>query len=202
MKNSDYILYLDMDGVLVDYSSGWWGIAKSLNIQKIKNEKGEEDFDKKDIARVYAQTMIHDFWANLKWERGGEELWKAANQLYENIHILTSTAAKEDKAKHKIIEGGKMAWIKANLTGLDLKNVHVVSEGLQKANFATPLSILVDDRKSTIKAFDDAGGNGILHSAKHYQKSIHTLREWSEPIGLSEIAKSLPIVRRGFWNRK
>jgi hypothetical protein len=202
MKAEHYILYLDMDGVLVDYSSGWWGIAKKLNLKQIKNDKGEDDFDKKDIARVYAQTMIHDFWANLKWEYGGEELWKAANDMFENVHILTSTAAKEDKAKHAIIEGGKLAWIKMNLTGLDPKNVHVVPEGVKKAEFANPISILVDDRRSTIEAFNKEGGYGILHKAKNYRHTIHELEEIAEPMNLGEIAKSLPIVRRGFWNRK
>lgn len=191
-----------MDGVLVDYNSGWWSIAKSLDLKKIKNDNGEEDFGKKDINRVYAQTAKHEFWANLQWERGGEELWKVSNQLFENIHILTSTAAKEDLNKHKIIEGGKLAWIKKNLMHIDMKNIHVVPEGKEKAAFATPLSILVDDRESTIQAFIAANGYGILHNANQYRKTINELRDLAEPMNLGEIAKRLPIVTRGFWNHR
>jgi 5'(3')-deoxyribonucleotidase len=199
MKNSEYVLFLDMDGVLVDYSSGWWAIAKQLKLKKMGNS---DEFDKKDISRVHNQTIQHAFWASLGWEYGGEELWKAANDLFENIHILTSTAAKEDQKKHKIVEGGKMSWIKEHLTHIDPQNVHVVPEGLEKAKFATPLSILVDDRPSTIRAFIKAGGFGILHKSKQYRHTIHELEEVSEPMNLGEIAKRLPIVRRGLWNRK
>jgi hypothetical protein len=202
MKNSDYILYLDLDGVLVDYSSGWWAIAKQLGIKPV-SVKGELEYTKEDISRVHAQTRNPKFWGSLGWEHGGEELWGAANILFENIHILTSTATKKDIQAHKIVEEGKFEWLKENLhPHLPPSNIHVVSEGVQKANFANHLSILVDDRKSTIKAFIQAGGYGVLHDAKKYRKTIEELKEVTLPLGLGEIARSLPIVRRGFWNRK
>ena len=202
MKNTEYILYLDMDGVLVDYSSGWWAIAKQLGIKPVE-VKGEMEYTKEDIGRVHAQTRNPKFWSSLGWEHGGEELWGAANVLFENIHILTSTAAKKDVQSHKIVEEGKFEWLKENLhPHLPPDHIHVVSEGVQKANFANHLSILVDDRKSTIKAFIQAGGYGVLHDAKKYRKTIEELKEVVLPLGLGEIARSLPVVRRGFWNRK
>ena len=202
MKNSEYVLFLDLDGVLVDYSSGWWAIAKHMNIKPIE-VKGELEYSKADISRVHSQTCNPDFWSKLRWEHGGEELWGAANVLFENIHILTSTAAKQNVQAHKIVEAGKLEWIKHNLhPHLPPGNIHVVSEGVQKASFANHLSILVDDRKSTIKAFIQAGGYGILHDTRKYRKTIEELKEVVLPLGLGEIARSLPVVRRGLWNRK
>ena len=193
MKNSDYILYLDLDGVIVDYSTGWWVIAKLLGIKPVSGDK----YDKEDIARVYHQTMNPEFWSSLNWEHGGKHLWEAANNLFDDIHILTSTAAKKDVEKHKIVEIGKRVWIKEHLYGLHPNNIHVVPEGIEKAKFASPLSILVDDRASTIKAFDKAGGYGILHNPKKYQDTIDELEYITNPpMGLGE---SLPLVRRQFW---
>ena len=93
-----------------------------------------------------------------------------------------------------------MDWIADHLPGIPLENVHIVTEGVLKAKFATKNSILVDDRKSTIEAFNKAGGFGILHWSKHYNKTIQELVEIASPMGLGEIAKSLPLGRRGFWN--
>jgi len=194
MKNSEYILYLDMDGVLVDYDGGWWAIAQQLGVKPVGNE-----FSKEDRIRVHKQTVNPSFWANLGWEKGGEELWKAATDLFENIHILSSTATKKDVERGKIVQEGKMTWLAENLPHLDMGNVHIVAEGVEKANFANHLSILVDDRKSTIQAFTNAGGFGILHYANMYRKTIRELQEIAEPISLGEIVKRLPIMRRRFW---
>lgn len=189
-----------MDGVLVDYSSGWWAIAHQLGIKPVEIG-GELEYTKEDVSRVHTHTRTPEFWSKLKWEHGGEELWGAANVLFDNIHILSSTAAKKDVEAGKIVEEGKLIWLKENLhPHLPPDNIHIVSEGVLKAKFANHLSILVDDRKSTIKAFVDAGGYGILHSAKRYRKTIEELKDVALPLGLGEIARSIPVVRRQFWN--
>lgn len=200
MKNSEYILYLDMDGVLVDYSSGWWDIANRVGLRTLQHK--DEEYSKEELEKVYRHTNTPEFWSNLKWEHGGQEVWKAALTLFDNIHILSSTAAKENVEKGKIVQAGKLLWIKDNLPQLDPKNIHIVSEGVKKAEFANPISILVDDRKSTIKAFIDANGYGILHKASQYRRTVEELRDIATPLNLGEIARSLPIVKRGFWNRK
>ena len=118
------------------------------------------------------------------------------------MHILTSTGAKQDSDYHKIVTAGKLEWIKKYLRGINPSNVHVVREGGLKAEFANHSSILVDDRKSTIQAFIKAGGYGILHDARKYQKSIEELKDIAQPLNLGEIAKRLPIISRGLWNGK
>ena len=49
MKNLDYILYFDLDGVLVDYSGGWWAAVDRL---KIKPTEANGEFNKEDLMRV------------------------------------------------------------------------------------------------------------------------------------------------------
>ena len=142
------------------------------------------------------------FWSGLGWEYGGEALWEAANELFDNIHVLTSTAAKADNDYHKIVSQGKVEWIVDHLEGMSPSNIHIVTEGLRKASFATKNSILVDDRRSTIEEFNTAGGFGILHNSKQYKKTIYDLVEIAAPVNLGEMAKRLPIVSRSFWNVK
>ena len=193
------MLFLDLDGVLVDYSSGWWAIANQLGIKPVEVE-GEMEYTKEDISRVRSQTRTPEFWSKLRWEPGGEELWSSSNVLFENIHILSSTASKKDKVSGKIVEEGKLIWIKENLhPHLPPDHIHIVSEGVLKAKFANHLSILVDDRKSTIKAFIDAGGYGILHDSNKYRKTIEELKDAALPLGLGEIVHSF-MIRRQFWN--
>ena len=199
MKNSEYTIFLDMDGVLVDYSGGWWTIVKQIGIKPIEVQ-GKKDYSRDDIARVHGQTRNSKFWESLEWEHGGRELWDAANVLFENIHILSSTATKQNIEAGKIVETGKLEWIKHNLhPHLPASNIHIVSEGVLKAKFANHLSILVDDRKSTIDAFIQAGGYGILHDAQKYRKTIEELKEIALPLSLSEIARGL-MSRRQLWN--
>ena len=199
MKNTEYILYLDMDGCLVDYSSGWWAIVKQLGVEPVQIQ-GETEFTKEDISRIYGQTRQPAFWSGLGWELGGEELWGAANVLFENIHILSSTAAKNDVQAGKIVEEGKLIWLKENLhPHLPSSNIHIVSEGVKKAQYADKMAILVDDRKSTIQAFKAAGGYGILHDSKKYRKTIEELKDIARPLSLGEIARSF-VSRRQFWN--
>lgn len=200
MKNSDYILFLDMDGVLVDYSSGWWAVAKQIGLRPLKDKTDE--YTKEDLAPVYKQTRNPEFWESLGWEHGGRELWRKANDLFEHVHILTSTAAKEDEKLHKIIKMGKLTWCEAWLAGVNLGNVHVVNSGDAKADFASQTTILVDDRKSTIDSFNKAGGYGILHDARKYHRTLDELEDIARPLNLGEIAKRLPFVRRQFWSGK
>jgi len=188
-----------MDGVLVDYSSGWWTIAKQIGIKPIEVQ-GKTDYRKDDVARVHDQTRSSKFWESLAWEHGGQELWDVANDLFENIHILSSTATGKDIEAGKIVEEGKLEWIKHNLRPhLPPGNIHIVSGGVLKAKFANHLSILVDDRKSTIDAFVQAGGYGILHDANKYRKTIEELKEIASPLSLGEIAHGL-MSRRQLWH--
>lgn len=196
MKNQDYILYLDMDGVLVDYSGGWWAIAQEMGFNSADGTPEEVVF------QINRHTLDPKFWENLKWELGGEELLAASNILFEHIHILTSTAAYNDSEKHKAIKEGKLLWLKKNIHPyIPPGNIHVVTNWEKKAQFASKLSILVDDRPRTVKAFKNEGGYGILHKAKKYRDTIDELREIAFPIKLGEIARSL-LSRRRFWNWK
>jgi len=54
---------------------------------------------------------------------------------------------------------GKRVWIKRELPGTKL----ILRSADKKQEFASPTSILIDDREDTIKRVNNAGGIGIHH---------------------------------------
>ena len=175
MKNNEYILYLDMDGVTVDWVSGY----KKLLLNR---KKGMPD------------ESIVDFWANLDWIRGGKELLKAANELFENVCILSS-AGSGDEERSKINEVGKRVWIDKNIPEMSQDKVFIVYGKVNKQKFANKMSILVDDVLVSIVQWKRNGGYGIHHNDLHYNKTIEELEDIARPMNIGEIAKRL-ISRR------
>ena len=84
MKNNEYILFLDMDGVLVDYDGGFSNLTGGIKSGEIYKKYGP------DKVRDISLATGMKFWFNLGWERGGQELWNAASSLFNDIRILSS----------------------------------------------------------------------------------------------------------------
>ncbi len=159
-----------MDGVLVDYSKGWRNSADSL-----KYDVGVDNPDV--IANIISRRALNpEFWAKLEWATGGQELWAKSNVLFRHVHILTSTAAYDNIEKHNAIKEGKLEWIRTHIhPHLTPDKIHIVTSGAEKSNYADDLAILVDDRETTIKAFNARGGYGIHHNASKYGKTVDEL---------------------------
>lgn len=181
-KNSDYILYLDMDGVLVDFDGGFKKITHGMNRSDMINTQGE-----KAVRDKYLTAGI-DFWANLEWIDGGRELWDSSNQLFNHVRILSS-AGTTDVEKGKMVDEGKRNWLKKNIPSINQTNVFIVNGKHMKKKYASKNSILVDDVGITIKEWNQNGGYGILHNSKFYKKTIEDLVDISQPMNISEIAK-------------
>jgi 5'(3')-deoxyribonucleotidase len=181
MKNNNYILYLDLDGVMVDFDKGY----------KKKNGKSILDIVNSD-GKAFAKSKYLEggiqFWADLDWIHGGKELWEAANDLFETVCILSSTGT-ADPGNSRIVSNGKLLWLDKNIPGIDHTKVFIVNGRHLKKQFATHNAILVDDMASTIENFKLAGGLCIVHDSNKYKKTISELRSISMPLNLSEIAK-------------
>ena len=156
-KVRDYKIFLDMDGVLVDFDEQF----KELTGQYPKDYEAthtiEEFWDEIDNAGV-------GFWRGMKWMPGGEALYNRTSQF---DHVLLSSPSRSEVSKI-----GKHLWRRDKTPNTKL----ILSRSHLKKNYAAPNHILIDDRESNIKQWRDAGGIGILYkSPEQVNKELDTL---------------------------
>jgi len=154
-KVMDYKIYCDMDGVLVNFESGY---EKLTGIDL----KGEYRPGVEDFWKPIEQAGV-GFWASLKWMPDGKQLWGYIKQYTPE---LLSAPSKSESSKI-----GKYVWVKNNLPGTKL----ILRYASRKKELANPESILIDDRQVNIDQWEAAGGIGILHTSA--DNTISQLKE-------------------------
>ena len=152
MKN-DITLYLDMDGVLCNFDKAY----KSLRTHAA------------DGKRFRAAVMEFNIFEELEFMPDTMELMNYVSKLDGvTIEILTSMGT-YDEVQGNTAKSQKNKW-------LDSRNfpykANFVRSKMEKANYATPTSILIDDSIGCIEPFNAKGGHGILHT-----KSIDTIQQ-------------------------
>jgi len=174
-----------MDGVLVDFNSGYRTLANGKTIAETKETEGE-----KEARRKYLAAGV-SFWANLPWTSGGQALWKSAQDLFERVCILSSMGT-TDPERGVMVKAGKLQWLANNLTpNLPESRIFIVPRRFFKKEKAAHDAILVDDMEDTIQDWNTAGGYGILHKDSRYKKTIYELEDIAAPLNLTEILKHL-----------
>ena len=142
-------LYLDMDGVLVDFDSR----VEEFGCRKFAG-KSPSAIDW-DIPR----RIGPDFWANMKWMAGADAFFAACRELCNATGIeMGILTAIEMPAGVK----GKTLWTHWN-TDIDNEHLIIVRHGEDKAKFARPDRLLVDDTDKNVDGFIAAGGQAILY---------------------------------------
>jgi 5'-nucleotidase len=151
------VIYLDMDGVLVDFDSAFkqlFGMSPKEGFSKIGDEK------------VYQKMNdTSHFWKHMNWKEGGKLLWEFFKD--KDVKILTSPAKTVEECQQD-----KIDWCKSHLGD----NVEVIFSH-SKGDYANENSILIDDMKDNIDSFNSNNGHGILHksaqdSIEQYQKIV------------------------------
>jgi len=164
-EQSEYKIYCDLDGVLVDFIRGIrdkidptvddWGEWK-LKKQKTNDHIWDE-----------IKKLSPKYWSDLHWTKDGKQLWTYIKK-YDPI-ILT--------ARPKLVKEaikGKQDWINKHLGSKFLKTALIVL-GIQKQDHAKKGSILIDDNKRNIRQWESKGGIGVLH--KNTSDTIKQLKE-------------------------
>ena len=143
-EDQKYKIYVDMDGVLVDFDGGYEKLTGMTTREA--DEKGPEFFWK-PISKAGAK-----WWITLNWMPDGKQLWDYVKKY--NPELL-SAPSREEASKM-----GKRIWVKRELPGAKL----ILRSADKKQEFASPTSILIDDREKNIEQWEAAGGIGILHT--------------------------------------
>jgi hypothetical protein len=142
-EKADYKIYCDMDGVIVDFDKGY----KELTGKEASFDTPKEEF----WAPI--QKAGAEFWIKLQWMPDGKQLW---NYIKPYNPQLLSAPSRDESSKI-----GKFVWVKRNVPGTKL----ILRSAERKQEFATPNSILIDDRADNIQRWKDAGGIGIHHTS-------------------------------------
>ena len=156
-----------MDGVLVNL------FAK---IKEIYPEYIEGNICKKMNSTMWTCVKKYQgnggkFWYDSLPMLDMNELISFIKNYDKNFEILTAMGDPEFNSGDQ-----KLQWIKEYL-GEDIK-VNLVRHGIDKAKFADPRSILIDDKLKVITPFENAGGIGILHtSAENSIKQLKIILE-------------------------
>ena len=143
-EETEYTIYCDMDSVLVDFDRGYQELTGMTTQQADAN--GVEAFWD-PLSKAGAK-----FWITLQWMPDGKQLW---DYIKKYNPILLSAPSREESSKL-----GKRVWVKRELPGVKL----ILKYASQKQEYASPTSILIDDRQKNIDQWKAAGGIGILHT--------------------------------------
>jgi len=131
------MIYLDMDGVIVDFIGGIIG-KKSYPYPLGSFDIPQEDYMSKD----------EDWWANLEWTLDGKEIYESVK--HKLVFILTTPCNPASMF-------GKMRWISKNLPEMRKRVIFTQHKYL----FAHPRVTLIDDSSKNCTEFTEHGGKAF-----------------------------------------
>jgi hypothetical protein len=163
-------LFLDMDGVIVDFEEGvrkrynaaWWYPTE----WKIPYEKFSTNF-----KTFWADLNNEIFWAYLPWTEDGKRVVSLVEPFRPTI--LTASLLPQATA-------GKLYWLKKNYPDTmkeGQRRVLIANGHEAKQSVAGPGKILIDDNEDNIADWEAAGGAGIL-----YPRPWNRLRDTAYPV--------------------
>lgn len=163
-------LYIDLDGVLCD-------LAKAIgDLTDVKIKPGVFTHLGTDVWNKINDAGS-DFWAQLDWMPDGRDLW---NEIKGHDIIILSSPS-----RHNSSRVGKKEWVARELGD----DVPVILE-TRKEKYASPESVLIDDMKKNIDAWEKAGGKGILH-----RNTAETLKKLRKIAGAEKTAYKIERMK-------
>ena len=156
-------VYVDLDGVLADFEGA---VEERFGKTMDEMSKGElwgriKHYNDQKEPWFYSLPKMQD----------ADQLWDFLQKNFEQVEILTASGSTPKDAP-----GQKKAWVGDHLDYQTKANV--VGAAGEKAAFAKPNTILIDDRDKAVNPFIAAGGMAILHTSA--AKTIAALKVMME----------------------
>lgn len=169
-------IYVDMDGVLVDFFGPW---TKMMGVDDWRQIK---DVD----AALQKIRDTKDFWINLKPTANAENLLSVIKEIKGEYNILSAPMADDPR-----VEPSKKEWVEKNLTAFPPKQVIITSA---KSKYATQSdgtpNILIDDFGQNVTKWEASGGVGFKHKDHKFERTAKNLKQYFEkPVGERELSK-------------
>lgn len=148
--NEHLTVAIDSDGVLAHFEKKVCEINEATSISEIHRSRLWQSVDHYD-------RTVEPFFESLEKMPDADVLMDFIRHNFVNHFVLTACGYTPKNAAEQ-----KKNWFRKHY-GHDLI-VKVVSKSPDKAQFATPTTILIDDRMKSIEPWVAAGGIGILHT--------------------------------------
>lgn len=138
-------VFFDMDGVLCNYD------------KRYKELYGELNSSERQFKETWPEFVLSKQFLSFEWMPGGQALLNFVEQYPVKIEILSSTGGINF---YDEIREQKEQWLIDNNINY---RANIVPGKKYKSMFAVAENVLIDDTKSVIDDFNNAGGVGILH---------------------------------------
>ena len=154
-EESEYKVYLDMDGVLADFDK------RFKDLSGMEPKEFENKYGKKEFWNLIDEEHKIKFWVGIEPMLGASDLVNAVKDY--NYELLTSPSAKKQSYLGKILwvrnHTGSVFPSKPRINFKKAKEKHLVKPELSQTD------ILIDDREDTIGRWNAAGGTGIVYKS-------------------------------------
>lgn len=153
-QDVEYKIYCDLDGVLANFIKGVKSLVSEYSDAEYENNAG---YRKKMWSAIDKYSKSGGkLWAELDKTPDADILWNYIKKY--DPEILTATGYEKYGAGEQ-----KREWFPKNF-GPGTK-INLVQQSKEKAKFAAPNHILIDDMSKSINPWIEAGGIGILHTS-------------------------------------
>lgn len=167
------VVFLDLDGVLVDLNKG----LKDQFGFEFPKERTEEN--RKIIHDMWYDIAKNNprFWSNLPPTDDCYSIYNAAKSIDPNLHILSATPEPFTGIYDIACRNEKVSWVWNKLGYLQATRA-IITKSKLKQNHMVPdkINILVDDHPGNIERWIAAGGVGIHHT--NLENTLKELSKW------------------------
>ena len=158
MSANEPTVFLDMDGVLVDFFNAF---------AKLANVKHWKQMDPQRLQDVLNKIVGSDYFAKLPKTNACDSIVEMVVDFAGSYSILSSPLRGDiaNSTKHK------RAWVMNNLSPQPTTTI-IVRDKSQYALINGVQNILIDDRANNIHKWKEAGGYGIKYQANENDLSV------------------------------
>ena len=158
MSVNEPTVFLDMDGVLVDFFNAF---------AKLANVKHWKQMDPQRLQDVLNKIVGSDYFAKLPKTNACDSIVEMVVDFAGSYSILSSPLRGDiaNSTKHK------RAWVMNNLSPQPTTTI-IVRDKSQYALINGVQNILIDDRANNIHKWKEAGGYGIKYQANENDLSV------------------------------
>lgn len=171
MRTAYTDVYFDMDGVLADLD-GALAESEGVPVERIQADRAF-----RAAAIEFRRKRMHiDHYLSLRplHREAFERLFERLTAAGVRVHILTACDVADEQTR-SVAASGKAMWVKHYLRSSEgnIASVLVVRTGTDKAAYAHPAALLVDDQPENTAGFRAAGGAAIDYTGAASLQQIY-----------------------------